>query len=416
MNLSSRQKQILDFTNSSEQSNLEAFYSQTSFFGALGVSRHENTHNNFISWLLAPRNARNNHKLGDKPLRKLLETLALVCGSLPHALGKLSQDVSNALISGSYQLSEISVEREKHIGTGRLDIYVEGFITFNDKTYPLQIVIENKIKSSERDNQTLRYQEALAPSRTRPGVYIDVYLTPLATCEYVKLGQSQCDAQSFIQLNYQYLADYVISPCRDIATSANIKQYLTEYLLALSLPALRQDSGDAVMAFSEEERDLLSRFWDKHKDLLTAAIEALAASDILEGDEHATMKKASETLQNAARRDLTKYSWTYKSHQGGTKLAKGRLVLEILSHYASQNQHVTFDELKIIFPDSLQGSHGVFALLSDAQPDNFKGHTRYHVDDAIQIADAVIAACSQWRSTNIVNFIQAAEELGYSVF
>ena len=415
MSLATRQKQILDFVNSTEYKALDAFYSQSSLFNALGVSRHENTHSNFIAWLLTPRPEKNDHDLGDMPLRKLLETLALVCGSLSHSLGKLPPDVSNAIISGGYALSDIAVEREKHIGVGRLDIYVEGVIAFDGESYPLRLAIENKIKSSEHDGQTGRYQKELRRSVSRPGIYLGVYLTPLANREYEALNAPQCDAQGFIQLNYQYFADYVVVPCRDQATEG-IKRYLDEYLLALGLPELRQDKGDIIMAISKEERDLLARFWDKHKELLIAAMLSMADSDALDDAEHEIVKNASVTLKNAVQRDMTRYTWDFQG-VGGYNLPKGRLVLEVVAHYAAERSpQATFTELKDAFPDELQGSsYGVFASLDSAGSENFKGRQRYFTNNAIELADGAVAVCSQWTLEKVNSFISHAENLGYTV-
>ena len=431
MSIAKRQKQILDFVNSAEYKELDAFYSQSSLFSALGVSRHENTHSNFIAWLLTPRPEKNNHGLGDMPLRKLLETLALVCGSLPHSLGKLPPNVSNAIISGGYSLSDITVEREKHIqvawpssspkgerpgGAGRLDIFVEGTITFDDKSQPFRLAVENKIKSSEHDSQTVRYQEALNASVSRPGIYLGVYLTPLSNREYEALDAPQCGARDFIQLNYQYLADRVITPCRDFAIEGSVKRYLDEYLLALGLPELRQDKGDIIMAISKEERDLLARFWDKHKDLLIAAMLSMADSDALDESEYETVKNASDALKIAVQRDMTRYSWGFQGESGERNLPKNRLALEIVRHYVGKRQHITLGALKGVFPDSLQsGRLNAIELLENAGPENFGGHKRYYHDEPISLDDAVIAVSNQWSTGNIAKFIAIAEKQGYSI-
>ena len=186
--LSKLQKQIIDFGNSVEFKELDAYYSQPSIFSALGVSRHENTHSNFLAWLLTPKPEKNDHSLGDTPLRKFLETLALAC-ALPHSAGKLSPELSGAITTGAYTLSNIVVEREKHIGVGRLDIYLEGNISFDGSEYPLTLIIENKVKSHEHDAQTGRYLEALRPPVLRPGIFLSVFLTPLPNREYERLGK-----------------------------------------------------------------------------------------------------------------------------------------------------------------------------------------------------------------------------------
>uniref|UniRef100_A0AAU8AY92 PD-(D/E)XK nuclease superfamily n=1 Tax=Dulem virus 37 TaxID=3145755 RepID=A0AAU8AY92_9CAUD len=318
-NLSLLQKQIIDFGNSAEFKELNAYYSQPSIFSALGVSRHENTHSNFLAWLITPKPEKNDHGLGDMPLRKFLEALSLAC-TLPHSIGKISPDLSGAITAGTYTLSGVEVEREKHVGVGRIDIYITGNIEFDQREYPLTIVIENKVKSSEHDSQTKRYLEALRPPVSRPGFFLSVFLTPLSNREYELQNEPTCEAKEFIELNYQYLADYVIEPCRNSLQEGSIKRYLTEYLLALSLPEMRQDKGDFVMAISSEERILLSRFWDKHKDLLTAVILSMGDYVPLDDAESEIVLKASKVLENAVQRDLSRFSWQFSG--GGDKTSQ----------------------------------------------------------------------------------------------
>ncbi len=411
--LSTRQKQIIDFGNSVEFKELDAYYSQPSIFSALGVSRHENTHSNFLAWLLTPKPEKNDHGLGDLPLRKFLETLTLAC-ALPHSRGKLSPQFASAVTTGAYELSGITVEREKSVGAGRLDIFIEGRISFDGSEQPLTIIIENKVKSSEHDSQTKRYLEALRPPVSRPGIFLSIFLTPLANRDYELRSEPTCEAKEFIELNYQYLADYVITPCRDFAPEGSVKRYLDEYLLALSLPETRQDKGDIIMAISQEERDLLARFWDKHKDLLTAVILSIGDYVPLEDAEQKIVSQASQAIQNAVQRDTSRFSWEFFGG-GGVNLPKSRLVLEIVTHYAAENGPLTLTQLKEVFPDKLQGNFGVVASLADAMPSNFKGHKRYYTDEAVILADGPAAVCTQWRADNITGFIARAEKLGYII-
>lgn len=403
--LSKLQKQIIDFGNSVEFKELDAYYSQPSIFSALGVSRHENTHSNFLAWLLTPKPEKNDHSLGDIPLRKFLETLALAC-TLPHSAGKLSPELSGAITTGAYTLSNIVVEREKHIGVGRLDIYLEGNIAFDGSEYPLTLIIENKVKSREHDAQTGRYLEALRSPVSRPGIFLSVFLTPLPNREYERLGEPTCEAKEFIELNYQYLADYVIEPCRDTAPEGSVKRYLSEYLLALSLPETRQDKGEIIMAISKEERDLLARFWDKHKDLLTAAMLSIGDCVPLEDDEAEVMQKASQALKDAVQRDLSRFSWQF-SGGGGVNRSKRQLVQEVIAYYALVNPDLTVSELCEKFP-------GAVASLEVAKT---KSAACYNLseDKLIKCADGYAAVYNQWHKNNIAAFIAHAEKLGYII-
>ena len=314
--LSARKKQIIEFGNSPEFKDLNEYYSRPSIFSALGVSRHENTHSNFLAWLLTPEPERNGHGLGEMPLRKFLETLVLAC-TLPHSAGKLPPDLSDAITTGAYGLSGITVEREKHIGVGRLDIYLKGTILFDNEEHPLTLVIENKVKSSEHDAQTERYMEALRPSISDREIFIGVFLTPLANFEYEDLDAPECSAKEFIELNYQYLTDHVIEPCLNMTPEGSVKNYLSEYLLALSLPETRQDKGEIIMSISKEEKELLTKFWDRHKDLLTAVMLSIGDFVPLEDGEAEIVKKASSAIKNAVQRDLSRFSWAFSGAGGG---------------------------------------------------------------------------------------------------
>jgi len=412
--LAVRNKQILDFVNSSEYKELTTYYSQPSIFNALGVSRHENTHSNFLAWLLTPKPKKNNHNLGEFPLRKLLEALAFVCNSLPHAFGKIAPNILTNIITSNYTLSDIVVEREKYIDTGRLDIYISGTIAFNKNEYPLIIVVENKVESLEHDSQTERYQTSLKQSLPERGLLLSIYLTPLNNRKYEALIEPECVSKKFIQLNYQYLSDYVITPCYNQAPEGPVKRYLDDYLFTLGLPDLQQKGGDIIMAISKEERDLLLRFWDKHKELLIAAMLTISDSDFLDEEEQDTVQKASLFLANSSGPDKTKYTWNFLG-EGRGNLPKSQLVLEIITHYVTQHPYISFEELKKVFPDKIQGPYGVIELLNFADASNFKNYKRYYTETPIRLSDCEIAVCNQWHKNNIINFIATAEKHGYII-
>lgn len=400
-----RQKQIIEFGNSAEFKALDAYYAQPSIFSALGVSRHENTHSNFLAWLLTPRPEKNDHGLDDLPLRKFLETLALAC-ALPHSLGKMPFELSASIATGAYSLSEITVEREKAIDAGRLDIYIEGQIKINDLTLPLTIVIENKIKSSEHDSQTARYLDSLRRSVSCSGLFLSVYLTPLPNRDYERLSAPTCEAKEFIELNYQYLADYVIEPCRDSVPEGSIKRYLDEYLLALSLPETRQNKGDIVMAINKEERELLARFWEKHRDLLTAVMLSIGDCVPLEDAEKEIVSKASNVIGSAVQRDLSRYSLML-SNERIYGLSKRRLVQAVIADYALNNHQITVSELCEKFPNAV-------TPLEVAKTKNAACYNLSE-DKLVRCADGLAAVYNQWRADNIKRFISDAEKLGYII-
>lgn len=400
-----RQKQIIDFGNSPEFKELDAYYSQPSIFSALGVSRHENTHSNFLAWLLTPMPTKNDHGLGDMPLRKFLETLTLAC-VLPHSAGKIPPGLSAAIATGAYKLSEITIEREKHIGVGRLDIFLQGNIEFDGMKKTFSILIENKVKSTEHDAQTVRYLESLRRSVPRPDIFLSIFLTPLPNREYERLKAPTCEAKEYIELNYQYLADYVITPCRNSVPEGSVKRYLDEYLLALSLPETQQDKGDIIMAINKNEQELLARFWEKHKDLLTAVMLSIGDCVPLEEDEAEAIQKASEVLKDAVQRDLSRYSLML-SNERIYGLSKRRLVQEVIANYALSNPGITVSELCEKFS-------GAVLPLDKAKT---KSTMCYNLaeDKIIHCADGLAAVYNQWHSKNIKAFIKQALDLGYII-
>lgn len=111
--------------------------------------------------------------------------------------------------------------------------------------------------------------------------------------------------------------------------------------------------------------------------------------------------------------DRTKYIYNGKKHN------KGRLVLEVIKDYVAENNSKSYFELKEIFPDHLQGSHGVFVTNDKALSilEN-TGYKRHYIkgDELIKLADGtVISVSTQWGIGNINNFIERAKELGIEI-
>ena len=107
-------------------------------------------------------------------------------------------------------------------------------------------------------------------------------------------------------------------------------------------------------------------------------------------------------------KDYTKYE--VKGMEG--VFTKGKLVLVIVSDYCSKNE-CTFEELKQVFPDEIQGSSGIFDTLKKAK-EIAKKRARHFVENVVKIKDGSIAVSNQW-GENIADFISAAEKLGYKI-
>ena len=98
-----------------------------------------------------------------------------------------------------------------------------------------------------------------------------------------------------------------------------------------------------------------------------------------------------------------------------------KLALAVLQDYCSKNE-CTFDELKVIFPDEVQGDKdyiiqkiggntGVFDTLAEA-----KDRGDYFALLApITIKDATIVVSTCWGERNLPLFIEKAEAIGYTI-
>jgi len=115
-------------------------------------------------------------------------------------------------------------------------------------------------------------------------------------------------------------------------------------------------------------------------------------------------------------KDYTKYIFN------GEKYGKGRLVLSILKQHSALHPDLTFDDLKNVFPDSLQsnteiqfsGIQVVFEKENNITQGDLKRFFSKE-EEVIQIKDCKIAVSTEWNRQNIQNFINAAGKLGYEI-
>lgn len=370
-------------------------------------------------------NPKANHELGDYAIRKLLEALALIVNKFQktNKENKFPLEIEDIIISGNYDIDNVIVQREKNAGgNGFIDIYIELDVIMQNEPLQLSLAIENKVKSTEGDKQTTRYYEW---SKKEYHKTIFVYLTPLSNAEFENLSEPECECKNYIQLNYQYIVDYIIEPCKRLKIPDEARMFIENYLRALSYPALQLDTkeserGDIVMAIGERERNLLRNFWEAHKELLIAAISALKDDPEISDEDRTSINNGLEAVIKASIKDTSKYRFNE------SKYAKNRLVLAVIKKYVEDNPNVTYKELKSVFPDEVQGTkYGVFqSLQSAAEIYKETGIPRHFIknDEVIQLNDEKIAVCSQWGinrndeyNSNINKFIRKANELGYII-
>lgn len=155
----SKQKDLEKLIDNPDLEKLEEIASQFNIFEALGIEQQELRHSDFLAWLLNPRET---HGLGDYFLKKfLLRSAALANNEKQSGLSPIDVDTTD--------FSQATVQREQ----GHIDILIV------NKANLSVCAIENKISSSEHDNQLERYNKYV--KRKYPNYRLQlIYLIPYA--------------------------------------------------------------------------------------------------------------------------------------------------------------------------------------------------------------------------------------------
>ena len=395
--MSEIKSRILEITKSREYISYNKYH-EGNIFSITRTSRLEHMHSNFIAWLL---DSQSHHGLGDYPIKQFLAALSIV-KDRPNNVSAIwiteLDSVVPAIQMDSQFVITCCAEREVTFEVSKkrsIDILLK--IALADKTLP--IIIENKVDSSEHDNQTEDYfnwAEEKFKDRIKYLQPIYVYLIP----EY---NSSRPKNTNFIEMKYQDLLDYVLEPSQFMSTDMKTKERISEYIRCLSYQT-DNIKGENTMAISSEEREILENFYDKNKKLMNAVFEMMAADD----DVDPKIKAAMSTLITT--RDYSKYEFD------GSVYKKNQLVLAVIKKYVADNNPADYSALEAEFPKSLQGSLGVIKRKADLTKNEID-QKRFYIDDVIKTADGTeIVVCTQWRADTVEEFIKKAqEEFNYAI-
>ncbi len=396
--------EIIKFKNDIYFQKLESFYNSKSLSQILEISRRENSHSGFIAWLL---NNTESHNLGSFTIKKFFDIL------LKFSNEKLKNNVEiyNSLITESYDIEHLSIEREKSINNvGRIDIYIELTLLISNNSHHLKLIVENKVESKESKDQTLKYFEYFNTLRKEDEIVVFIYLTPISTLKLLELKEPECSCKEFIQINYQSMVDYLIEPCLNQNISVRTKHIIIEYLKSLSQPSIDNkiegNKQELIMALGNEERKLLTSFWNKNQKLILAALYAISSDPDQEEYTRNTVQDALLGLRSTGK-DYTKYIFK------GQTYAKSRLVLAVIQDYVASNPNTTYNQLQIIFPNTLQGQE-TFTTATIAKQ---KPSTRNFIKDneIIDLLDQSIAVSTQWGLGNIERFVEHCIQNGITI-
>ena len=422
-------KDIINLYNSDEYQRLKAYYSKRSTLDILGVARSELAHSNMLAWLLDPKET---HGLGLFPIRKFLHLLVMAklelsdnASDSADSTACFDRNLMDSILTNSCVVESADVEAEKSVdSTGdkhkdsRIDIYIEVRVKMSkiDKdTKVLPIVIENKVDSKEHDNQTESYYKWIVGHiNANKNTFINplcVFLTPQKTLSLngdKYYGAVPCSCKRYIRINYQYVVDHLIEQCLKQDLNEDVRRILKDYLRSLTYTYIKGDinEGGSYMAIGEEERKLLSQFWENNKNLLLAVLDAVFEDpDTSEEDR----KKYRETRETLSSRDMTKYKI---EGIDGPALGKGKMVLAVVKKYCSDHPDITYEELKEKFPaEQFPQSFGMI-VTEEERRDKNRPIKRYFdgEGDVITLKGNIrVFVCSNWGKGNIEPFIKWVE-------
>ncbi|MCA0233247.1 MAG: PD-(D/E)XK nuclease family protein [Bacteroidetes bacterium] len=325
--------EIIKFKNDPDFQKLENFYYSKSFSEILGVSRREISHSGFLAWLLGNLES---HNLGEFPIKKFLDIILKFSND---KLKTKHSDLFNSFVTEDYLIEKLFIKSEYTIkSVGRLDIYIELTLLISEKTKNIKLVIENKVESKENNDQTNSYFNFFNPTENDDNIVIYVYLTPISTLELIELTEPECNCKSFIQINYQSIVDYLIEPALNQNISTRTQNILTEYLKSLSQPSIDEEADghkqELIMALGNEERKLLSSFWEKNQKLILASLYAISSDPEQEKDTRNSIREALESLSSD--KDRSTYNIKYNGITFKRNFKKSDIGLQTINLLSSK--------------------------------------------------------------------------------
>jgi hypothetical protein len=110
------------------------------------------------------------------------------------------------------------------------------------------------------------------------------------------------------------------------------------------------------------------------------------------------------------KRDTTRYMFENNVY------LKNRLVLAVIHAYVRDNPNITREELKTVFPKSLQGSIGVVEFAETARlRSDYTVRFFTKEEEVVHLDDGDMYVCTQWGILNISNVIKCATQLDYKI-
>lgn len=194
-------------------------YCNNGIFKQIDFFRYEDVHTNYLKSLFEKDNV---FQLGSMPLELLIELLKNNDDDkTKHKLKDI--DFKNCVIT------EFDTKKQVYIDSGRLDLLIDfsiyNKINYSEKKY--SIILENKVLSSERENQTKDYQDYYEKNNDGSIEYIYVFLS---LEKNVRLSSDGSKYGDYIKITYQELIDNVLEECSKKEDKNIVPINIDEYL------------------------------------------------------------------------------------------------------------------------------------------------------------------------------------------
>ncbi len=283
------EKLLTQFNIDPQNRKIRDYYEEDNLWRTLKIERDENSHSAFIAWLLGTETTREN-----SPILNFLN-LIVRCKNDNVVVNQGYNNLKTAILLGTIKFLSVDITAEKVVSkiskiryNDRLDIYINCAISGVKEYTKLEIIIENKIDSSEGGkklnelknptteekqytemSQTERYyfvcskENELRQDKLSDTIQLFVFLTP---------QEETPKDKHFIKITYQDVVDYIIQPLlnRD-DLNPHTTFVLKEYLRTLGNPY----NNKITMATTQEEKELLKEFYTRNEDLFRRALEAM---------------------------------------------------------------------------------------------------------------------------------------------
>lgn len=440
---------INQLLNSPEWNALRSYYAQSTLFNVLHIERKETIHSAFIAWLLNPLAS---HNLGTRPMEKLLCLYAAKAESGSVLANKLYNQLK--VVAGPV-CEKTTGSLKNDSDKDRMDIWAELHFTFDDQSeITVPLIIENKVYSTEGDNQTKRYAQAMGERG-----FIGLFLTPMG---------EEAQEPRFQAISYQDLLDNVIQPMLSDLTGT-AQMWVEEYIRTLSFTPC----GNSALAVSAKETELAQKLYKLDKDLINAifatqftkddAIQIIKKEnydqaigscteqdkqdlfrdlwnnneDILKAVIYAYYRPDAESFNQLLKNAACNKGYTVFDANGivlysgncNTKIAKA-----ILDAYLAAYPTATLADLRQKFPVAINdtvdryydhlfyelptvdnaGGHVILARKTNAEaPASWSFYTKK--EQLLSVDDKQVMYPNNWNATSIANLIEKAQNLNIKI-